>query len=198
MKNSLLKVVAALFFFSPIAMGQQRLKIATVSMERLFNEYHETAKIQREINIKRARIQRDNNEQLSTIRDIDSQLQKIREELKSNRVGEKQKQDLLVESRNLAQDGKAKERARKEFLNRSNRVLGDNMRKQMRGILNKIQNTVSDRAKEGNYDFIFDSSGSSNQGIPFVLHSRETTDLTDSLLKEINKDAKPDGAAGSE
>ncbi|MFT7171851.1 MAG: hypothetical protein ACI9NQ_000058, partial [Paracoccaceae bacterium] len=39
-----------------------------------------------------------------------------------------------------------------------------------------------------NYDFILDASGKSNQGIPFVIHARETTDLSDSLLEEINAD----------
>ena len=58
----------------------------------------------------------------------------------------------------------------------------------MRGILVEIQRVVSDRAKAGNYDYIFDKSGNSSQGIPFVLHARDMTDLTDSLLKEINEE----------
>lgn len=156
-------------------------------MERLFNDYYQTGKVQREINIERARIQRDNNERLSKIREIDAQLQQIREELKKEDIGEKEKADFFEESNDLAQDGKSKERERKEFLNRRNRALSDKMRKQMRGILVKIQRSVSERAKEGNYDFIFDVSASSNQGIPFVLHARETTDLTNSLLAEINE-----------
>ena len=141
----------------------------------------------RSINIERARIQRDNNERLAKIREIDTQLQQIREELKKEDLGEKEKADFFEESNGLAQDGKSKERERKEFLNRRNRALSDKMRKQMRGILVKIQRSVSERAKEGNYDFIFDVSANSNQGIPFVLHARETTDLTNSLLAEINE-----------
>ena len=187
MKKSFFNLLAALLLFTPLVYGQQNLKIATVSMERLFNEYHQTGKVQREINIERARIQRDNNERLGKIREIDAQLQKIREELKSEDIGEKEKQDFFAESNGLAQDGKSKERERKEFLNRRNRALSDKMRKQMRGILVKIQRSVSERAKEGNYDFIFDVSANSNQGIPFVLHARETTNLTNSLLAEINE-----------
>ena len=190
MKMSFLTVLAGLLFFTTLVQGQQRLKMATVSMERLFNEYYQTAKIQREINIDRARIQRDNNDRLANIREIDSKLQKIREQLKSEDIGAKEREDLLTESRELSQDGKSKERERTEFLDRRNRALSEMMRKQMRGILVKIQRTVSERAKEGNYDFIFDSSGNSNQGIPFVLHARETTDLTDNLLEELNKDAE--------
>lgn len=190
MKNSSFIVLAGLLAFTAISHGQQRLKLATVSMERLFNEYHETSKTQREINIERARIQRDNNSRLANIREIDSKLQKIREELKKEDLGEKERNDLLAESQEFSQDGKSKERERTEFLERRNRALSEKMRKQMRGILVKIQRTVSERAKEGNYDFIFDASGNSNQGIPFVLHARDTTDLTNSLLEELNKDAE--------
>lgn len=190
MKKPLLNLLFAILVLTPVVHGQQRLKIATVSMERLFNDFHQTGKIQREINIERARIQRDNNERLAKIREIDAQLQKIREELKKEDIGEKERVDFIAESNGLAQDGKSKERERKEFLNRRNRALSDKMRKQMRGILVKIQRTVSERAKEGNYDFIFDASGNSNQGIPFVLHSRDTTDLTNSLLAEINEGAE--------
>ena len=70
------------------------------------------------------------------------------------------------------------------------------MTKQMRAILVTIQRVVSERAKAGNYDYIFDQSGNSNQGIPFVLHARDTTDLTDSLLEEINQDAPEDPKEG--
>lgn len=188
MNVSLFSILAGLLLLPTIALGQQRLKIATVSMERLFNEYKQTEKVQREINIERARIQRENNNKLASIREIDSKLQKIREELGSEELGEKQRADLIDESRALSQDGRSKEKERTEYLERRNRTLAQNMRKQMRGILVKIQRTVSEMAKEGNYDFIFDSSGNSNQGIPFVLHARETTDLTELLLKQLNEE----------
>ena len=174
----------------------QRLKIATVNMERLFNEYHKTSSVQRDINIERARIQKDNNLRLKDIRDIDDSLQKIREQLKDTEIGDKKRQDLRQEAGDLSQDGIHKERERSEFLERRNRTLSEKMTKQMRSILVKIQRVVSERAKAGNYDYIFDQSGNSNQGIPFVLHARDTTDLTDSLLEEINQDAPKDPKEG--
>jgi len=173
----------------------QRLKIATVNMERLFNEYHKTTEVQRDINIERARIQKDNNLRLKDIRDIDDALQKIREQLKDETLGERKRKDLRQEASDLSQDGIHKERERAEYLERRNRALSEKMNKQMRAILVKIQRSVSERAKAGNYDYIFDQSGNSNQGIPFVLHARDTTDLTDSLLEEINEDAPKEGAS---
>lgn len=188
MKTRIFALLAGFLMLQTGAQAQ-RLKIATVDMERLFNEYYKTTQVQKDINIERARIQKDNNLRLKDIRDIDDALQKIREQLQDESVGEKKKQDLNQEARDLSQDGIHKERERSEFLERRNRALSEKMSKQMRAILVKIQRTVSERAKAGNYDYIFDQSGNSNQGIPFVLHARDTTDLTDSLLEEINKDA---------
>ncbi len=191
MKRQIFAVIAGLLMFSAVSQGQS-LKIATVSMERLFNEYYLTEKVQRDINIERARIQKENNIRLENIRSIDSKIQKIREQLKSPDLGEKKRRALLEESTELSQDGVHKERERTEYLERRNRSLSEKIKKQMRSILVKIQRVVSDRAKDGNYDYIFDSSGNSNQGIPFVLHARETTDLTDLLLKEINAGEEQD------
>ncbi|MDA7881586.1 OmpH family outer membrane protein [Akkermansiaceae bacterium] len=195
MKTRIFALLAGFLLLQTGAQAQ-RLKIATVNMERLFNEYHKTTEVQRDINIERARIQKDNNLRLKDIRDIDDSLQKIREQLKDEEIGEKKKQDLIQEANDLSQDGIHKERERSEFLERRNRALSEKMSKQMRSILVKIQRTVSERAKAGNYDYIFDQSGNSNQGIPFVLHARDTTDLTGSLLEEINKDAPKDPKEG--
>lgn len=164
----------------------QRLKIATVSMEKLFDDYQRTAEIQKDINIERARIQKDNNLRLADIREIEKTIEELRQQLNDGEIGDKKKRELSQELQDLSQDGIHKERERSEFLERRNRSLNEKMMKQMRGILVELQRVVSDRAKAGNYDYIFDSSGNSNQGIPFVLHAREMTDLTESILKEIN------------
>lgn len=173
-------------------MAQRSLKVATVSMEELFNDFHETATVQREINIERARIQKDNNQRLAAIREIDEKLQENRGKLGEKGLGESERSQLMTESRELQQDGKQKERERSEFLNRRNKDLNSKMGKRMRSILADIERAVQDRARSGNYDYILDSSGKSSQGVPFVLHARETTDLTETILKEINAD-KPAG-----
>jgi len=185
MFKKLITISAMLVALQSVA-AAQKLKIATVNMERLFNEFHRTSEVQKEINIERARIQKDNNERLADIREIDNKMQKIREELKDKELGAKKKQDLHQEAGDLQQDGIHKERERTEFLERRNKALNQKMRKQMRAILNEIQESVSERAKAGNYDYIFDKSGNTNQGVPFILHAKEMSDLTEELLKEIN------------
>lgn len=183
-KITLLVLLTSISLMSSAA--AQRLKIATVSMEKLFDDYKQTAEIQKDINIERARIQKDNNLRLADIREIEKSIEELRNQLGDQNIGDKKKRELSQELQDLSQDGIHKERERIEFLDRRNRSLNEKMMKQMRGILIELQRVVSDRAKAGNYDYIFDSSGNSTQGVPFVLHAREMTDLTESILKEIN------------
>ena len=170
----------------------QNLKLATVDMQKLFNEYYRTNQEQQEVNIERARIQKDNNISLEAIRKIESQLNDLRKELDKEDLTDKRRQDLTDEIRRLFDDGKHQERARVEFLERRNQDLNEKMGKRMRFLLAEIRQLVSEEATEGDYDYIFDSSGSSRQGIPFVLYSKEMTDLTEKLITELNKDQDQD------
>lgn len=179
-----LAILASVIFTS--SASAQRLKIATVDMEKLFDDYNRTAEIQKDINIERARIQKDNNLRLADIREIEKNIEAIRGQLVDDEIGDKKKRELSQQLQELSQDGIHKERERSEFLDRRNRSLNEKMMKQMRSILVELQRVVSERAKAGNYDYIFDSSGNSTQGVPFVLHAREMTDLTESILEEVN------------
>ena len=43
-----------------------------------------------------------------------------------------------------------------------------------------------------NYDYVFDKSGLSTSQVPFLLYTKDATDITAGLLKDLNKDAPPE------
>lgn len=57
-------VAMAALFIGNAGAQEAKLKIATVDMAQLFKEFYKTAIAQQEINVERARIQKDNNESL--------------------------------------------------------------------------------------------------------------------------------------
>lgn len=190
--KSSLRLFALLAFATATLIGSAsaQIKMATVDMEKLFNDFHRTGEIQKEINIERARIQKDNNLRLADIRGIDDQIQGIRKKLEAGSLGAKEGQDLRKQAAELKQDGIHKERERTEFLERRNRALNERMRKEMRQILQNIRQVVTERAKSQNFDYILDTSGKTTQGVPFVLYASEPKDLTEKILNEINEKAK--------
>ena len=48
-----------------------------------------------------------------------------------------------------------------------------------------------------NYDYVFDKSGMSTSQVPFLLYAKDATDITASLLKDLNKDAPPEDSGAN-
>jgi len=171
------------------AVAQDKLKIATVDMQTLFKQYHRTNEAQKEINVERAKIQQNNNERLETIRALEDELQSFRKQLEDPSISEKKKQDLYKTFQMKTQEGVALDRERREFLQRRNTALNEKMVQKMRGILEEIRKLVEDRAKSDDYDYVFDKSGLSTSQVPFLLYTKDATDITAGLLDLLNKDA---------
>jgi outer membrane protein len=171
------------------ASAQDKLKIATVDMQQLFKEYHRTNEAQKQINVERARIQKENNERMSRIRELEAELQNLRKQLEDPSISDKKKQELFKEFQMKTQEGVALDRERREYLQRRNAALNEKMVQRMRGILEEIRKLVVDQAKDDNYDYVFDKSGLSASQVPFLLYTKDATDITPGLLATLNKDA---------
>lgn len=176
------------------ASAQDKLKIATVDMQQLFKEYYRTAEAQKQINVERARIQKDNNERTARIRDIDTELQNMRKQIEDPSLADSKKQALYSEWQAKQQDGIQLDRERREFLQRRNQALNEKMVQRMKGILEEIRKLVEEQAKKEDYDYVFDKSGLSTAQVPFLLYTKDATDITAVLLKDLNKDAPPESA----
>ena len=166
-----------------------RLKIATVDMQQLFKEYRRTNEAQKEINVERARIQKDNNDRLAQIRELDTVLQEMRKQLEDPSCSESKKQSIFNEWNLKQQEGIALDRERREFLQRRNQSLNEKMVQRMKVILEEIRKLVEEKAKLDNFDYVFDKSGLSTSQVPFLLYTKDATDITAGLLKDLNKDA---------
>jgi outer membrane protein len=63
------------------------------------------------------------------------------------------------------------------------------MVQRMKGILEEIRKLVEEKAKLDNFDYVFDKSGLSTSQVPILLYTKDATDITADLLKDLNKDA---------
>jgi outer membrane protein len=55
------------------------------------------------------------------------------------------------------------------------------------GIVDDINKIVADKVKAENFDFVFDKSGPSLNGVPIVLYARDSFDFTDTVITLLNK-----------
>jgi outer membrane protein len=191
-------LVAATVFVGTAAAQEGKLKIATVDMQQLFKEYHRTNEAQKEINVERAKIQKDNNERLDRIRTLDTELQTMRKQLEDPSISDQKKQAVFQDWNIKQQEGIALDRERREFLQRRNQSLNEKMVQRMKGILEEIRKLVEEKAKAEDFDYVFDKSGLSTSQVPFFLYTKDATDITAVLLKELNKDAPAESKPSEE
>lgn len=174
------------------AMAQDgKLKIATVDMQELFKQYYKTNVAQKEINVDRMRIQTDNNKRQARIRELEESLATIKKQLDDPSLNDSKKQALLKDAQSQQQEGIALDRERREYLQRKNQALNETMVQRMKGILEEIRKLVEEKAKSDDFDYVFDKSGLSTSQVPVLLYTKDATDITQVLLKDLNKDAPP-------
>ena len=184
--------LAALLVSIGSANAADKINIATVDMQELFKQYYRTNEAQKQINVERARIQKDNNERLSRIRELEENLGSLRKQLEDPAINDSKKQTLYKDFQTKPQEGVALDRERREFLQRRNQALNEKMVQRMKGILEEIRKLVEEQAKKDNYDYVFDKSALSTSQVPFLLYTKDATDITSILLKDLNKDAPPE------
>jgi len=173
-----------------------KLTIAPVDMQERFKNYYRTNEAQKQINIERARIQKENNERTAKIRELETSLAKLSKQLEDPSLADSKKQTLYKDFQAQQQEGTALDRERREFLQRRNQMLNERMLQRMKGILEEIRKIVEEHAKAENFDYVFDKSGLSTSQVPFLLYTKDATDVTSVLLKDLNKDAPADFTPG--
>jgi len=187
----LLLMLPAILTAEPEPIPARGLKFATVDMQQLFKEYYRTNDAQKQINIERARIQKENNDRLQHIRELQTSLEGLHKQLDDPAMSDSRKQALFRDFQMQQNEGIALDRERREFLQRKNQALNETMVQRMKGILNEIRKLVEEQAKGESYDYVFDRSGLSTSQVPFLLYAKDATDFTAVLLKDLNKDAPP-------
>jgi outer membrane protein len=173
----------------PAFSEEGKLSIATVNMQELFRQYYRTNEAQKKINVDRARIQKENNERLARLREIEENIGGLRKQLQDPSINDSKKQQLFKDLQTQNDEGTALDRERREFLQRRNQALNESMVQSMRGILEEIRKLVEEQAKRDGYDYVFDKSGLSTSQVPVLLYTKDATDITAVLLKTLNKDA---------
>jgi outer membrane protein len=171
------------------------LLIATVDMQEVFKHYHRTIVEQQEINIERARIQKDNNQKLATIRQIESDIRILRQQSEDPTLSDKKKAQVSKEYQAKYQEGIQLDKERREFLNRKDKDLNEKMVQRMRQIFDEIRAVVVEKAREENYSFVFDKSGHSTSQVPVLLYSKDATDITSHVLKKLNHKAPSESSS---
>lgn len=191
MKRLLVPLLALAVSCGGIARAQQgRLKVATVDMQALFQEYHKTKESRDSIQKDVDRVKEDQKGRITKLQDLEKNIVELKKQVEDPSLADAKRRELQGTSQLKTQEFQNLRTELEEFLKRKDRAVKEQMMLQMKEILEEIRGKVQKHAEEEGYDYVLDKTGTSTSQVPILLYTKDATDITEVLLKTIN-----DGAA---
>ena len=185
-----LAAFAALLLFPLTASADPKMKLGTVNMAKLLTEYHLTKAALAEEDVEREEIKKDDQERIVAIKAMNDEMKLLDAELRDPSLAEAKRRASLEKLKIYDTKIKALGKERDDFLQRRGKALNQKMGSIMNEIRIEVVNSVAAHAKDStDVDYVVDSSGLTTAQVPFLLFAREKVDLTDDLLKLLNKES---------
>lgn len=177
-----MKLSALLVWLSLASASLATPKFAVVRVADIYQKLPSTASMLKDINLRRAAIpsNKRNVEFLASIeelRGMETQLKAMRAELDTE-AGK-----ALVRNFELKRQASLSLKEEYDsFLAAEQKRINKDLVDGIQGTLNRISGAVNQIAKERNLDGVFDISGKTNTGVPFVLYVRDAEDISEDVL----------------
>ena len=148
--------------------GEPALKLGFVDMTRLFNEYHRTQVLAAEFDAKWVKAQEELDRKADHIRE----LQKQRDET-ADALSEAEKAELEAEFRKAVSEAGV-------FREQKTKALRAEKQDLDKKLLGELRDAIKGYSTRQGYSMVFNES--------LLLHGAEPYDLTDEILRQVNKD----------
>ena len=187
LRISLIAVFATLSMLG--TSSAQSLKVGIVDMTRVFAEYYKTKDAEKKVNDGKAIAKKELDERNARYKQLIEKYQELVGAIKDPGISEELRAQKQKEAQDIAAEARSLEREKKEFAERRQRQLLEQVDRMRKAILEEIKELVETMSKEGNYDLVFDKSGLGTRGIPFLLHSKDAVDFSNDVIATLNANA---------
>ncbi len=153
-------------------------RMALVRVKDIYSALPSTTALQEQVKKERDAIMKD--ERAEQLRTIISELQTLQSQLsdKSKPLDEATSKSLARNYEIKRQEALTLQQEFEGFQTEQEKLINKKMVSGMRESLDQIAKVSARIAKERGYDTVFDSSGNTNTGVPFILFSKNAPDIT--------------------
>jgi outer membrane protein len=177
--------------FAPAA-AQAQLKIGTIDMKSVFDQYFKTKEQEAKINEARTQAKKELDDRMDTFAKAQEEARRLNEEANKPELAEKAKADKVKSLQEKLQELEAMQREIREFQQTRERQLSEQSVRSRNSLVEEINKVIQDKVKAGNYDLVFDKSGQSLNAVNVLVHSKDSYDMTAEIISDLNKGQKKD------
>ena len=187
MKKSLSTLLALTLAFPIAALAQGTMKIGTVDMQRAFKEYNKTKEAEVKINDAKNAAKKEYDDRAESYKKALDEINNLNKQLESAALSADKKGQTAKERDDKIANIKNMEREISDFRQTRERQLQEQLMRVREGIVKEITDVVMEKVKANHFDLVFDRSGMSINGVPFLLYAPENVDFTNDIIGVLNK-----------
>ena len=162
-------------------------RIVTVDLNKVFNDYYKTPMAQAKLKETVDSFTKEQDEMMANYKKGIDELNKLREEQeKSEYTAEVREQKRKAVSEKLAETQKL-QRDIEDYRTSHQKILQEQTQRMRQTILKEINDVVSKEARDQGYQLVLDKSGNTLNGVPIVVYSQDSLEITDDIIKILNK-----------
>jgi len=170
-------------------------RVATVDMNKIFSSYYKTKDAESKINEARTTAKGELDERMESYKKNLDAINKLNEEIQKPELSKEAKEQKQKARDEKIGETKGLEREINEFRSTREKQLQEQAVRMRNGIVEEITKIVQEIVKTKGYDLVFDKSGSSLNGVPFLVSAKDELDFSQSVIDELNKNRPKESAA---
>ena len=187
MKKSLSTILALTLAFPIAALAQGTMKIGTVDMQHAFKEYNKTKEAEVKINDAKNSAKKEYDDRAEAYKKALDEINNLNKQLESPALSADKKTQTAKERDDKIANIKNMEREISDFRQTRERQLQEQLMRVREGIVKEITDVVMEKVKANRFDLVFDKSGMSINGVPFLLYAPDNVDFTNDIIAVLNK-----------
>jgi Skp family chaperone for outer membrane proteins len=171
--------------FSAAAQGTG--KIVTIDLNKVFNDYYKTPVATGKLKDTVDSYKKEHDDMVANYKKQIDELNKLREEQdKTEYTAEVREQKRKAVAEKIAETQKLN-RDIEEYDNSHQNILKEQTQRMRQTIVKEITDVIAKEARDREYLFVLDKSGNTLNGVPAVIFSQDNTEITDDIVKILNK-----------
>jgi outer membrane protein len=169
------------------ACAQGTGKIVTVDLNKVFNDYYKTPIATAKLKDTVDSYKKEHDDMVANYKKEINELNKLREEQdKTEYTPEVREQKRKAVAEKIAETQKLN-RDIEEYDTTHQNILKEQTQRMRQTIVKEINDVIAKEARDQGYQFVLDTSGNTLNGVPAVVYAQDNTDITDDIVKILNK-----------
>lgn len=183
----LLMVLVAMVLIGGAVSASAQTKVASVDMRKLFNDYYKTKLAEDLLDKDKVEARKNLKEMADGIDKAQADYKQLLDQSNDQAISTDARDRLKQSAADKAQQINDSKAAFDKFQREVEASLADKSQRMTSNLISEIQKAVGDKAKLGGYSLVVNSA--SNEAVIYVASE---TDITDSVLAELNAGAPVD------